>query len=140
MVAADKKIDLELVSPERLLLSEPVDMAVIPGDEGDFGVLAGHSLLIATLRPGVIEVYQGEKITNRLFVGGGFAEVTETRCTVLADQAVPVAEIDAAKAQADLEAARQEAGSAETELEKRAAASKLAIAEAKLAAVGKLAA
>ena len=140
MVAADKKIDLELVSPERLLLSEPVDMAVIPGDEGDFGVLAGHSLLIATLRPGVIEVYQGEKITNRLFVGGGFAEVTETRCTVLADQAVPVAEIDAAKAQADLEAARQEAGSAETDLEKRAAASKLAIAEAKLAAVGKLAA
>src|SRR5579862_6416415 len=89
MVAVDRKIDLELVSPERLLLSEPVDMAVIPGTEGDFGVLAGHTLFISTLRPGVIDVYQGERITNRLFVGGGFAEVTETRCTVLADEAVP---------------------------------------------------
>ncbi len=76
MVAVDRKFEFEVVSPERLVLSEPVDMAVIPGSEGDFGVLAGHSLLISTLRPGVIEVWQGETVTERLFVGGGFAEVT----------------------------------------------------------------
>ena len=67
MVAVDRKFEFELVSPERLVLSEPVDMAVIPGSEGDFGVLAGHSLVISTLRPGVIEVWQGEQVTSRLF-------------------------------------------------------------------------
>jgi ATP synthase F1 epsilon subunit len=83
-------------------------MAVIPGSEGDFGVLAGHSLLISTLRPGVIEVWQGETVTERLFVIGGFAEVTETRCTVLADEAIPVAEINAAEAQADYDRLKAE--------------------------------
>jgi F-type H+-transporting ATPase subunit epsilon len=136
MVAVDRKFELELVSPERLVLSEPVDMAVIPGSEGDFGVLAGHSLLISTLRPGVIEVWQGETVTERLFVGGGFVEVTETRCTVLADEAVPVAEIDAAAAQADYDRLRAEFEAAD-EASKTAAELSLAVAEAKLAATGR---
>lgn len=140
MVAVDSKLDLELVSPERLLLSEPVDMAVIPGAEGDFGVLAGHSLLIATLRPGVIEVYQGDRVTSRLFVGGGFAEVTETRCTVLADEAVPVAEIDAAAAQADIDRLRGELNETSSERERHLLGARLAVAEAKLAAAGRAAA
>ena len=101
MVAVDSKFDFEIVSPERLVLSEPVDMAVIPGSEGDFGVLAGHSLLLSTLRPGTIDVWQGDQVVNRLFVAGGFAEVTETRCTILADQAIPVSEIDAGGAQVE---------------------------------------
>jgi F-type H+-transporting ATPase subunit epsilon len=133
MVAVDRKFEFELVSPERLLLSEPVDMAVIPGTEGDFGVLAGHSLLISTLRPGVIEVWQGETVVNRLFVAGGFAEVTDTRCTVLADEAVPVSEINAAEAQAAFEAARDALAAGETDATKRA----YDIAEARLMATGK---
>jgi len=133
MVAVDRKFEFELVSPERLLLSEPVDMAVIPGSEGDFGVLAGHSLLISTLRPGVIEVWQGEIVTNRLFVVGGFAEVTDTRCTVLADEAVPVDEINAADAQAAFEAARDALAAGETDATRRA----FDIAEARLMATGK---
>jgi len=133
MVAVDRKFELELVSPERLLLSEPVDMAVIPGSEGDFGVLAGHSLLISTLRPGVIEVWQGETVVSRLFVAGGFAEVTETRCTVLADEAVPVDEINAAEAQAAFDAARDALAAGETDATTRA----YAIAEARLMATGK---
>lgn len=140
MVAVDKKIELELVSPEKLLLSEPVDMAVIPGSEGDFGVLAGHALLVATLRPGVIEVYQGDKVTERLFVGGGFAEVTETRCTVLADEAVPVAEINPIEAQAEVDRLRRAADEAANDEERRIAVVQLTIAEAKLAVVGKHAA
>jgi F-type H+-transporting ATPase subunit epsilon len=134
MVAVDRKFELELVSPERLLLSEPVDMAVIPGSEGDFGVLAGHTLMISTLRPGVIEVWQGETVVNRLFVVGGFAEVTDTRCTVLADEAVPVGEIDAAAAQAAFEQARDALAAGETDEAKRA----YAIAEARLMATGKI--
>ena len=133
MVAVDRKFEFELVSPERLLLSEPVDMAVIPGSEGDFGVLAGHSLLISTLRPGVIEVWQGETVVNRLFVVGGFAEVTDTRCTVLADEAVPVDEINAAEAQAAFEQARDALAAGETDATKRA----YDIAEARLMATGK---
>jgi F-type H+-transporting ATPase subunit epsilon len=133
MVAVDRKFEFELVSPERLLLSEPVDMAVIPGTEGDFGVLAGHSLMISTLRPGVIEVWQGEAVTNRLFVVGGFAEVTDTRCTVLADEAVPVDEIDGSAAQAAFEQARDALAAGETDETKRA----FDIAEARLMATGK---
>lgn len=136
MVAVDRKFELELVSPERLVLSEPVDMAVIPGSEGDFGVLAGHSLLISTLRPGVIEVWQGETVTERLFVGGGFAEVTETRCTVLADDATPVAEINAAEAQAEYERLKAEFDAAD-EVSKTTAESRLEVATARLAAIGK---
>jgi F-type H+-transporting ATPase subunit epsilon len=135
MVAVDRKFEFELVSPERLLLSEPVDMAVIPGSEGDFGVLAGHSLLISTLRPGVIEVWQGETVTNRLFVVGGFAEVTDERCTVLADEAIPVDEINTAAAQAAFEQARDAMAASDTDETRR----RFAIAEARLMATGKTA-
>ena len=78
------KVEFELVSPEKLLVSQPVDMVVVPGSEGNFGVLAGHSPFISTIRPGVIDIFEGERIVDRIFIAGGFAEVTETRCTVLA--------------------------------------------------------
>jgi F-type H+-transporting ATPase subunit epsilon len=89
------KVQFELVSPEKLLLSEAVEMVVIPGTEGNFGVLPGHSLLISTIRPGVIDVYDGGSIGERIFISGGFAEVTPERCTVLADEAVPLSALDA---------------------------------------------
>jgi F-type H+-transporting ATPase subunit epsilon len=96
------KFQFELVSPERLVLSEPVDMVVVPGGDGNFGVLAGHSLLISTVRPGVIDVYEGQSVTQRIFVAGGFAEVTPERCTVLADEAVPLKELDAGAIEANV--------------------------------------
>jgi F-type H+-transporting ATPase subunit epsilon len=88
------KITFELVSPERLLLSQQVDMVVVPGSEGLFAVLIGHTPLISTLKPGVIEVYDGGGIVERIFVAGGFAEATPVGCTVLAETAVKVAEIE----------------------------------------------
>jgi F-type H+-transporting ATPase subunit epsilon len=97
-----ERLLFELVSPERLLLSEEVDMVVVPGSEGNFGVLKGHSLLISTLRPGVIDVYEGQAVTDRIFVAGGFAEVTPERCTVLADEAVAVTDLDATAVEANL--------------------------------------
>jgi F-type H+-transporting ATPase subunit epsilon len=137
MVAVDRKFDFEIVSPERLVLSEPVDMAVIPGSEGDFGVLAGHSLLLSTLRPGVIDVWQGEQVTNRLFVAGGFAEVTESRCTILADQAIPVGDIDVGSVQVEFDRLRTEVDAADSDAERQSIAGLLAIAEAKLVAAGR---
>ncbi len=137
MVAVDRKFDFEIVSPERLLLSEPVDMAVITGSEGDFGVLVDHMLMIATLRPGIIEVWQGEHVTERLFVAGGFAEVTGDRCTVLADEAVRVDEIDSAATQADLDTLRGVLDAADTDAERHTIERRIAVAEAKLAATGR---
>ena len=84
----------ELVSPERLLMSRDVSMVVVPGGEGFFGVLPRHSPLLSTLVPGVIDVYENGSITDRVFVAGGFAEVTGDRCTVLAEEAVAVADLD----------------------------------------------
>jgi F-type H+-transporting ATPase subunit epsilon len=89
------KIHFDLVSPERLLLSEPVDMVTLPGSEGYFGVLAGHAPVLSTLRPGVIEVKGGEDGDMRIFVRGGFAEVNPTKVVVLAEEAMPLSELDA---------------------------------------------
>jgi len=87
-------VSLEIVSPERLLLSRAVDMVVLPASEGDMGVLEGHTPMIVMLRGGTVDLYEGDHITDRLFVSGGFAEVTAERCTVLANQAVPLGEVN----------------------------------------------
>jgi len=83
----------ELVSPEKLLMSDAVDQVVVPGSEGYFTVLKGHAPTMSTMRPGVLEVSQGNA-TVRIFVRGGFADVTPVGLTVLAEQAVPVDDID----------------------------------------------
>jgi F-type H+-transporting ATPase subunit epsilon len=127
------QVQFELVSPERLLLSEPVDMVVVPGSEGDFGVLAGHAPLISTVRPGVIETYAGKTVKDRIFVAGGFAEVTRERCTVLAEEATPLADLDRAAIEAQARTAREDLGLAKDAGERAAAERSLAVAEAKLA-------
>ena len=106
-ISANNTIEFELVSPEKLLKSEPVEMVVIPGTEGDVGVLPGHSLLIAAVRPGVIDIHAGGQVRESIFVAGGIAEVSPERCTVLAEEAGPVAEIDRAEAEKRLEDAKQ---------------------------------
>ena len=131
---AEGKVEFELVSPERLLLSEPVDMIVVPGAEGDFGVLPRHAPMISTLRLGTIRVYQGREIKQRIFVAGGFAEVTPERCTVLAEEAVPVGEIDKAKVEAELKDLREDLGDAKSDDEKKSVARRIAVREAMLAA------
>jgi F-type H+-transporting ATPase subunit epsilon len=100
-------VNLEIVSPEKLLLSRPVDMVVIPASEGDMGVMEGHSPMIVMLRGGVIALYDGDTVTDRLYVAGGFAEVTPERCTVLANEAIPSA--DVSKAEGDRRLAEAEA-------------------------------
>ena len=88
------KLALELVSPERLLVSIEADMVVVPGGEGDFGVLAGHAPVISSVRVGVIEVHDEGKAPERIFISGGFAEVTPEGLTILAEEAIPVTEMD----------------------------------------------
>jgi len=96
---ADTVFQFELVSPEKLILSKPAAMVTVPGGEGEYGVLPGHAPMITTVKAGVIEVFAEENAAaiDRIFVAGGFAEVTQTRCTVLADEAIPVATLNRVK-------------------------------------------
>ncbi len=96
-------VQFELVTPERLLVSREVDMVVVPGTEGNFGVLPGHAPLISTIRPGTIDIYEGRNVTERIFVVGGIAEVTPARCTVLADEAMPPESLDRATLEVELQ-------------------------------------
>ena len=100
-------VNLEIVSPERLLLSRPVDMVVIPASEGDMGVLEGHAPMMVMLRGGVVSLYEGDRVTDSLFVAGGFAEVTPERCTVLAGEAMPVNELERSEAEKRLRDAEE---------------------------------
>lgn len=100
-------VTLEIISPEKLLLSKPVDMVVIPGTEGDLGILPGHSKLITGLRGGLVDLYENGKITDRFFVSGGFAEVTEARCSVLADSITRQSDLDAGVAAVALAKAKE---------------------------------
>lgn len=101
-------VDLEIVSPEKLLLSRPVDMVVIPAAEGEMGVMAQHSPMIVLLKGGTIRLYEGAQVVERLFVSGGFAEVTPTRVTVLANEATPAAQVSKAEGEQRLSAAQAE--------------------------------
>src|ERR1700761_306715 len=92
---ADKKIAFDLVSPERLLLTEEADMVTVPGTEGYMGVMAGHAPLVSTLRAGMIDMLDGG-VDTRFFILGGFAEISATKVTVLADRAMPMSELDLA--------------------------------------------
>jgi len=129
------QFQFELVSPERLLVSQPVEMVVVPGVEGDFGVLPGHAPLVSTIRPGVIAVFEGGQVVQRIFVARGFAEVTGERCTVLAQQAQPVAEVDRSAAEDEIRAAREDLTEAKDDAERARLEAALAVAEAKLAAL-----
>lgn len=143
-------VKFELVSPEKLLLSEDVAMVVVPGGEGDFGVLPGHALLTSTVRPGIIDVYADDQrsVSQRIFVSGGFAEVTPERCTVLADEALPVGEIDRSAAEAEAKDAESSYAGLKEQATRatgddasdamaalRAAERRLAVAQAKLDAL-----
>ena len=131
---ADNKVAFELVAPERLLFSAEVDMVVVPGAEGDFGVLPGHAPVIVSVRPGVIDIYVGgvdaKFIRERIFVAGGFAEVSGSRCTVLAEEASPLGDIDVAGLDARLNTARASLAAAETDEERARHSRAIAVVEA----------
>jgi len=113
-----EKIAFELVSPDRLLVSEDVDMVVVPGGEGDFGVLVGHQPMISTVRPGILEVQNAGAEDRRIFVNGGFAEITGDRCAVMTEEAVPVEELDRADLEQRIKDVEEDLKEARTDLER----------------------
>lgn len=97
-----KTFQFELVSPERILVSEEAKMVVVPGEAGDFGVLAQHAPLLSSLRPGVVKLTSASGDTRLIFVSGGFADVTPSICSVLAEEATPVEDLNKAALQDSL--------------------------------------
>ena len=128
-------IELELVSPEQLLLSEQVEMIVVPGEEGDFGVLPGHSPVISNIRPGVLSVFKNGTVSQRIFVASGFAEVTAERCTILAEGAEPVEDLDQAVVEQQIQTLREDVANADGDINRARADEALDIAEAKRTAI-----
>jgi len=116
------KLHFELVSPEKLLMSTDVDMVVVPGVEGDFGVLSNHAPVVSTLRTGILEVHNGDA-PERILVRGGFAEVNPNGLTILAEEATPLSEIDRPALEAALKDAREDVADAKDD-DHLAAASK----------------
>lgn len=115
----------ELVSPEKLLFSGDVESVVAPGSEGQFTVLKDHAPVMTTLKSGVVTVAGGDGKVEKLFVRGGFADVSAGGFTILAEQALALAEIDLAKVDADLKDAREDLADAKTDEARRAAADKI---------------
>jgi F-type H+-transporting ATPase subunit epsilon len=114
----------ELVSPERLLFAGEVDSVVVPASEGQITVLKDHAPFMSTMKPGVVEVSDGAR-TQRLFVRGGFADVSAKGLTILAEQAVPVEELDLAAINAEIKNAEEDFNDARTDDARRAASERL---------------
>ena len=102
------KFTFELVSPERLLLSVEAEMVEMPGAEGDFGVLPGHAPMISSLRPGVIEITGAEDWDDRIFIAGGIAEIAADQLVILAEEAIPVSELDRANLEQRVQNTRED--------------------------------
>ena len=115
------ELHFELVSPSRLLFSGDVAAVDIPGAEGDMGILPGHAPVLSTLRPGVVIVTKEGGAKERIFVRGGFAEVNPQGLTVLAEVAVPIAELDAARLAQEVKDAQEDVSDAQDDETRRRA-------------------
>jgi F-type H+-transporting ATPase subunit epsilon len=118
--ASGKPFQFELVSPEKVLFSGEASMVVIPGEEGDFGVLYNHAPLLSSIRPGVVTITlpSGEK--KAVFVANGFADVDDNVCSVVAEEAEPVIEIDRAAVEEKLKTLRESLARAAGNIEQSA--------------------
>jgi F-type H+-transporting ATPase subunit epsilon len=118
-------LHFELVSPARLLFSGDVASVQIPGSEGEMGIMAGHSPVLATLRPGVIVVTRDGAAPERIYVRGGFAEVNAAGLTVLAETAIPMAELDSAALASQIKNAEEDLADAKDDEARRKASESL---------------
>ncbi|MCR9130444.1 MAG: F0F1 ATP synthase subunit epsilon [Alphaproteobacteria bacterium] len=125
------KLNFDLVAPEARVFQGEVDMVVVPGSEGDFGVLAGHAPFMSTIRSGAIAIHDGADV-RRTFIHGGFAEVTPAGLTILAEEAIDIADVDPAEVERQLTEAREDLGQARDEDETREAKNRIEKFEALL--------
>ncbi len=126
----------ELVAPEEIILSEAAEMVTVPGGDGDYGVLPRHAPMITTVRTGVLAVYESRQIRERIFVAGGFAEVTPERLTVLVEEALRLEGLNRTDVEQALKNAQDDLLDARDEAEKAQIQRRIDIETAKLQALG----
>ena len=131
------KLNFALVSPERELFHGEVDHVVVPGSEGEFGVLPNHAPVMSVVKPGALRIFDGGGAERRIFVNGGFADVTPDGLTVLAEDAVDLADISAAELEQQLKNASEDLRDANTDTKRDAAQRALARLEAIRAAMAR---
>jgi F-type H+-transporting ATPase subunit epsilon len=100
--------DCQLIAPDRIVFSGLVEMVIVPAAKGALGILPTHAPIVTTLQPGVVDIYQGQEITNRIFINGGYTSVTETKCIILSDEAVLVTDIQPGEVEAYIERTQAE--------------------------------
>ena len=118
-------LHFELVSPAKLLFSGDVAGVTIPGTEGDMGILPGHAPVLSTLRPGVVTISRESGADEKIFVRGGFAEVNPTGLTVLAETAIPLAELNAEALAGQIKDAEEDLADAKDDETRRRASENL---------------
>ncbi len=131
---AAESLTCTLVTPEKLVFSEEAEMVVVPGAEGDFGVMVNHVPFISIIRPGVVELHKKSGV-EKIFVSAGYAETHDTECTILAETAEPVSSLSKDAVEQEVFNARKDLEYASDELHKARAEKALEVAEAKLRAV-----
>ncbi len=131
-----RKIHFELISPEEKLVSEDVRMAVIPGEEGVMGVMGGHCSLVASLGYGAVKLFSndGDK-PRKIFITGGFADITGERCSVLAEEAIPTSSMSENDLKQELENLSEDLGLAEEKEDVARIEDQIRLTKAKLIAV-----
>tara|TARA_B100002003_G_scaffold234965_1_gene249436 strand:+ start:486 stop:905 length:420 start_codon:yes stop_codon:yes gene_type:complete len=132
----NEALQFELVSPEEKLVSEPVKLAVVPGEEGELGIGAHHASLVASLKPGVVALYkENEKEPRKIFIAGGFVDVNGTQCTVLAEEATDLSRLDKAAIEKSIIDLEEDLKMAAERADQIRIEAKLKMAKAKLSAV-----
>jgi F-type H+-transporting ATPase subunit epsilon len=129
---ATDALHLELVTPDARVLSEGVEMVVIPGELGDLGVMAHHAPIVSTIRPGMLEVQVSELQRQRYFIGGGYANVSNNQCTVLAESLIPAEQLEKHAIQQELAELREALGKAESDIKRASLERQILEAETKL--------
>ncbi len=118
-------LHFELVSPAKLLFSGEVTSVTLPGTEGDMGIFAGHAPVLSTLRPGVVVITKDSGAPEKIFVRGGLAEVNPNGLTLLAETAIPLAELDAAALAQQVKDAEEDVADAKDDETRRRASENL---------------
>ncbi len=119
-----ESFQFDLVSPEKLLMSDPVEQVTVPGADGQFTVLKGHAPFLSTLKPGILDITAEDGSSQRIYVRGGFADVNTGSLTVLAEQAMPMEEVNAEIMAQQITDAQEDLADAGDDAEKRAVAQK----------------
>lgn len=136
----DDRFDFELVSPERRLLSHKALMVVVPGEEGDFAVLPKHAALLSSIRPGLLRVFrEDENEPFDVYLSGGFADVTPSSCTILAETAIRVADLDRGELEKELADLAEDLNMAKEKIDQIRVQRKIDLAKSKIAVVDQVA-